>query len=61
MNERLSLNLLMLVFGALYIQPTLIFSCLLICNSIKMLSKQSLLGILQKKSKSFYNHLNTSV
>ena len=39
--DKFSLNLLMLVFGALYIQPTLIFECLLICSSIKILSKHS--------------------
>jgi len=39
--DKFSLNLLMLVFDALYIQPTLIFECLLICSSIKTRSKHS--------------------
>ena len=39
--DKFSLNLLMLVFGALYIQPTVIFECLLVCSSIKILSKHS--------------------
>ena len=39
--DKLSLNLLMLVFGVLYIQPTLIVECLLICSSIEILSKHS--------------------
>ena len=40
-SDKCSLNLLMLVFSALYMQLTLVFECLPICSSIKILSKHS--------------------